>query len=294
MVLVVGCFGQLGSATVNHLLSTAHQVVSCGRVRSSARQQISGSELRKIESLEKMTIRDWSRILEGVSRVVYCSSVTPALANNLFFRSRYERVNVTALETFLKAADLMRIKHVVYISSGYLSLARLVPCSPYLDSKRKAEIALRNCSVPVTILRPFPILGKKRTLLQNLCFYLGFFGFERSLLGLGEEMRYTSLCGLVNVISDLISKNYIRGCPVIYPIDQGGVSLYEVAVITRQVNCRSVQRGLAVSFLNFILLIVFSIIRSRNVSHNDLIAEGQIVYTGHILPSLRRWAKANF
>jgi nucleoside-diphosphate-sugar epimerase len=164
-VLVTGSSGFVGRRLVAALAGAGHRVVAASRNPSA----VGVPDRVQVARLPDLAAAiDWGPLLADVACVVHLAGVAhrgAAVSDAL-----YDRVNHRAVAGLAAAAAKAGVARLIFISSigsqsGPSSEQVLseddqpLPTTPYGRSKLAAEIALRSCGVPHTILRPVLIYG---------------------------------------------------------------------------------------------------------------------------------------
>jgi nucleoside-diphosphate-sugar epimerase len=164
-ILVTGSSGFVGRQLVTALAGAGY------RVRAASRNPSAVGFADRVQAAGLPDLAqpiDWAPLLAGVEYVVHLAGVAhrgAAVSDEM-----YDRINHRAVADLAAAAAKAGIARLIFISSigsqsgpsseQVLSEAdQPRPITPYGRSKLAAEIALRACGVPHTILRPVLIYG---------------------------------------------------------------------------------------------------------------------------------------
>jgi UDP-glucose 4-epimerase len=164
-VLVTGSSGFVGRQLVTALAGAGHKVIAASRNRNAVGFPDRVQAVRLPDLAEAV---DWDPLLAGVTYVVHLAGV--AHRGAAVSDAMYDRINHRAVADLAVAAAKAGIARLIFISSigsqsGPASEQVLSeadqprPTTAYGRSKLAAEVVLRSCAVPHTILRPVLIYG---------------------------------------------------------------------------------------------------------------------------------------
>ena len=198
-ILVTGASGFVGRNLIKALLAADERMRTAGR------------EIKVIApaGVDYVTVPDfsgpvdWTRVLEGVDRVVHAAGIAHA-GTGRYPAALYQRVNAAATGELARAAARAGVKRFVFLSSiraqTDANSERILtekdlpqPTDDYGRSKLMAEAEIRASGVAHTILRPVVVYGpgaaSNIATLLRLCALpvplpLAAFTNRRSLLGI--------------------------------------------------------------------------------------------------------------
>lgn len=164
-VLVTGSSGFVGRRLVTALAGAGYRVLAASRDPGPASLR-DGVDVVRLPNLAERI--DWNPLLEEVAYVVHLAGV--AHQGAAVSEEMYDRINHVAVADLAAAAAKAGLDRLIFISSigsqsGPSSQRVLTeadeprPTTGYGRSKLAAEIALRACGVPHTILRPVLMYG---------------------------------------------------------------------------------------------------------------------------------------
>ena len=177
-VLVIGATGFVGKAIVAELRNRLIDVVAVGGPRSSLLNS-EAYDIQIDDCIDVTVPENFLRLemIEGVTAVVHCAGLAHQFGK--MTESDLFRVNVNGTENVAKLAVKLKARHFILISSvlvygpqgaendDVLPVTENSPCQPndpYARSKLAAEnVAAEICGnggIPLTILRPAPIIGE--------------------------------------------------------------------------------------------------------------------------------------
>lgn len=233
-VLVIGATGFVGKAIVAELHRRAIDVVAIGGPGFTSSK--SASRDSQITSSIDVTIPDSVAVLEkmeGVTAVVHAAGLAHQFGR--ITESKLFDVNVNGTENIAKLAVKLKVNHLILISSvlvygsqrglnvNTLPVTEDSPCRPgdaYAASKLAAEnIALEICKlggIPLTILRPAPIIGE------------GSKGNFLRLIKLIAKRRFVWLGKGQNRKSLVLVDDVAKACAVILQQNRAETSIFNV------------------------------------------------------------------
>jgi uncharacterized protein YbjT (DUF2867 family) len=150
-VVVLGGTGFIGRAfawrCAANGLSTKLTIPTRAVAHGAALRPLSGVDLVRVDVHDEATLL---RLLAGADAVVNLVGILHGSAAD------FDRVHVELPRRVARAARSAGVAHVVHISA--LGADAAAP-SLYLRSKAAGEAALRDCGVPLTVLRPSVVFG---------------------------------------------------------------------------------------------------------------------------------------
>ncbi|MEP7000616.1 MAG: NAD(P)H-binding protein, partial [bacterium] len=147
-VFLTGSTGYLGRATSAALLARGHVVDAL--CRASARERIIPGVSPIIG--DPLDARSYAEALRPDHVVVHLVG-TPK--PEPWKAKAFERVDLGSVQTLSAATSVSQVAHIVYVS-----VAQPAPTMhAYVDARRRAEAVLHHCNLPLTILRPWYVLG---------------------------------------------------------------------------------------------------------------------------------------
>ncbi|MEO8621653.1 MAG: NAD(P)H-binding protein [bacterium] len=147
-VFLTGSTGYLGRATSAALLARDHAVDAL--CRASAREKtIPGVSPIVGDPLDARSYANALRPEHVVVHLVGTPKPAPWKAES------FERVDLGSVQQLATATSASHVAHIVYVS-----VAQPAPTMhAYVDARRRAEAVLHHTNVPLTILRPWYVLG---------------------------------------------------------------------------------------------------------------------------------------
>jgi nucleoside-diphosphate-sugar epimerase len=152
ILFITGSRGFIGKALVSRLLASRlwRIRVLVRRPTEQADKPVGGLDLVVGDLCDA---ESYISSLDGVDTVIHLAALTGKAAP-----SDYERTNVEGTKILLracKAAGVRRFLHVSTIGTTYLDQRYY----HYAQSKARAEVLVRECGIPNTIIRPTVVLG---------------------------------------------------------------------------------------------------------------------------------------
>jgi len=214
-VLVTGASGFVGRAVVAHFLAQGWAVRASSR--SSALACPAGVEASQIG--DTLDPQAWCAGVAGVDSVVHCAARVHVLRETATDPlAAFREVNVAGTLQLARQAQASGVRRFVFISSIGVNGAETTgrpftaedapaPHSPYAQSKREAEVALRELAqrtgLEVTIIRPPLVFGPgapgnferlMRALHRGTPLPFGAVHNQRSFVALGNLTSLVHLC----------------------------------------------------------------------------------------------------
>ncbi len=164
-VLVTGASGFVGAALTAALLRDGRQVRAATRAPAQASLP-RGADIAALPDLRGTV--DWAPLLAGVDAVVHLAGI--AHVGPGVDAAVYDRVNHVATAELAAACARAGLRRLVLVSSVRAQCGAAAahilketdaprPSEAYGRSKLQAELAVRACAVPWTILRPAMVYG---------------------------------------------------------------------------------------------------------------------------------------
>jgi uncharacterized protein YbjT (DUF2867 family) len=150
-VLVLGGYGLIGSAIIDRLRAGGAPVIGLGRNTGAAARRFPDVAWRTADLAGLQTVEAWAPLLAGVEAVVNAAGV---LQQGL--HDDVGAVQDGAMRALYAAAKSAGVGRVVQISA---TGADPSATTEFLRSKGRADVALRACGVPFTILRPALVIS---------------------------------------------------------------------------------------------------------------------------------------
>ncbi|MBZ9653132.1 SDR family oxidoreductase [Phyllobacterium lublinensis] len=151
-VLVLGGTGFIGQQVCQRLLSDGHVVTAVGRDIAEVCRRIKQVTWRSIDIGKLTSVDDWVPLLAGVDAVVNCVG---ALQDGA--RDNVTAVQLDAMLKLYEAAAQSSVRLVVQISTAIEGRGASLP---FIATKRAADEALVQSTVPHIILRPALVIGR--------------------------------------------------------------------------------------------------------------------------------------
>jgi nucleoside-diphosphate-sugar epimerase len=150
-VFLTGSTGYLGRATSDALIARGHTVDAL--CRASARDRLAlGVNAVIGDPLDATTYANALRPEHVVVHLVGTPKPAPWKGES------FKRVDLGSVQQLARAVAQSPVTHIVYIV--YVSVAHPAPTMhAYIDARRRAEAVLRDTHLPLTILRPWYVLG---------------------------------------------------------------------------------------------------------------------------------------
>ena len=147
-VFITGSTGYLGRATSAALIARGHTVDAL--CRASATDRLAPGVTAVIgDPLDSATYASALRPDHVVVHLVGTPKPAPWKAES------FRRVDLGSVQQLARATAQSPVAHIVYVS-----VAQPAPTMhAYIDARRRAEAVLRETSLPLTILRPWYVLG---------------------------------------------------------------------------------------------------------------------------------------
>lgn len=168
-VLVTGGTGFLGTALVQALRSSGHQVILTTRSRENV-----GQGIYNLGDISADT--DWSNLLAGCDTVIHTAGRAHILNDNAQDAlAEFRRVNHDATLKLARDAESCGVKHFIFVSSigvngngttgiPFSEASKPQPTSDYALSKLEAERSLNEhfsqSDMAITVVRPALICGE--------------------------------------------------------------------------------------------------------------------------------------
>jgi uncharacterized protein YbjT (DUF2867 family) len=147
-VFLTGSTGYLGRATSAALIARGHAVDALCRASAKAKL-VAGVNAVIGDSLDAASYESLLRPDHVVVHLVGTPKPAPWKAES------FERVDLGSVQQLARATAESPVAHVVYVS-----VAQPAPTMrAYVDARRRAEAVLRETNLPLTILRPWYVLG---------------------------------------------------------------------------------------------------------------------------------------
>ncbi|MBA8900834.1 SDR family oxidoreductase [Phyllobacterium sp. P30BS-XVII] len=151
-ILVLGGNGFIGQAVCQKLAMNGHSVTGIGRSIEEARQRLPEIEWQSVDIGKLLQSDAWLAVISGMDSIVNCAG---ALQNSA--RDDVTAVQQSAMLALYQAAQRVSIKLIVQISAETeKSGAHL----PFIATKRFADTALKQSTLPYVILRPALVIGR--------------------------------------------------------------------------------------------------------------------------------------
>ncbi len=147
-VFLTGSTGYLGRATSAALLARGHTVDAL--CRASAKDRVANGATPVVgDPLDAATYVSALRPDHVVVHLVGTPKPAPWKAES------FQRVDLGSVQQLARATAQSPVSHIVYVS-----VAQPAPAMhAYIDARRRAETVLHETRIPLTILRPWYVLG---------------------------------------------------------------------------------------------------------------------------------------
>ncbi|MCB1479698.1 MAG: SDR family oxidoreductase [Rhodobiaceae bacterium] len=150
-VLVLGANGFIGSAVCRRLLADGHSVGGIGRSVADASRQMPDVLWTQINIAKLQAPEDWRAWIEGMEAIVNCAG---ALQDG--GRDDLAALQDRAMRALYEAAKAEGVRKIVQISAPMDTAAE----TPFLATKRNADVALKASGLSYVILRPSLVIGR--------------------------------------------------------------------------------------------------------------------------------------
>ena len=170
--LVTGGSGYLGSALIDYISAKFNKV-------SNFDQNENYDHNNNFIKGDILDINQVIKATKGIDIIYHCIAKVPITKN----KNEFVKVNELGTENLLKAAQINKVKKVVYVSSSavfgipskipILEDDERIPIEQYGLSKKKGEdlcFKYMNSGLDITIIRPRTILGEKRLGIFSILF----------------------------------------------------------------------------------------------------------------------------
>ena len=147
-VFLTGATGYLGRAVAPALIARGHTVE--GLCRPASRDRLAAGVLPVIG--DALLAASYAAALRPAHVVVHLVG-TPRPAP--WKGASFDRVDLGSVEQLASAVSVTRVAHIVYVSVAHPAPAM----HAYIRARTRAEAILRTTGVPLTILRPWYVLG---------------------------------------------------------------------------------------------------------------------------------------
>lgn len=148
-VVVTGGTGYVGRPLIDRLLSRGHQVTALARAESQARVP-SGARVVAGSALSADAVA--GALSDGCSLVLLVGTPHPSPAK----AKQFQEVDLVAARSAAEAARRFgRVAHIVYVSVAHPAPVM----KAYIDVRAEGERLLGATGVPLTVLRPWYVLG---------------------------------------------------------------------------------------------------------------------------------------
>jgi uncharacterized protein YbjT (DUF2867 family) len=147
-VLVTGATGYIGRPLIQRLLARGHKVR--GLVRPQSRSRLpDGAGVVEGDALQPASLAGRLSPSDTVVHLVGTPRPSPAKA------AQFRSIDLRSIEATVTAARGAGVRHLVY-----LSVAQPAPVMrAYVEARQAGEALVRASGLPVTILRPWYVLG---------------------------------------------------------------------------------------------------------------------------------------
>jgi nucleoside-diphosphate-sugar epimerase len=165
-ILVTGASGFIGSALVPSLAAAGHYVRAASRNPSSA---VAGGGIECVGLPDLTGGINWDVLLAGIDIVVHLAGIAHRQRHEIV---DYDKVNREVTDGLAQACLRHRVKRLIFLSSIAAQTGSAAdhilteadeprPLTAYGHSKLAAEVAIQQCGVPFTILRPVIVYGPR-------------------------------------------------------------------------------------------------------------------------------------
>jgi uncharacterized protein YbjT (DUF2867 family) len=192
-ILVLGGNGFIGQSVCQKLLTDGHAVTALGRSVNQVRQRLPQVAWISQDIGRLTTPDDWQTLISGKDAIVNCAG---ALQDGS--RDDVQAVQQTAMLSLYAAAEKQELGMLVQISAVTEGTGRDLP---FLATKRMADAALKQSTVPYVILRPALVIGRNAYGGSALLRALAAFPIVTPLIFGEKPVQITALSDLCEAIS---------------------------------------------------------------------------------------------
>ena len=202
-VLILGGSGLIGTAVVAALAGRGHALTAFARDIANASRRMDVMEWISIDISTLSEPSRWAPHLEDVDCVVNCAG---ALQDG--GRDDLMALQQVAMAALYQAALLPAPRLIVQISARTDSAG---PPTAFLDTKRRADGALKTSGLPFVILRPAIVIGRNAYGGSALLRALAAFPLVTPLVNAGTPMQFVALEDVAEAVADAIDGRIAPG-----------------------------------------------------------------------------------
>ena len=195
-ILILGGNGFIGSAVAARLASDGSDVTALARDTATASRRMPQARWVRADIAKLARPEDWTPLLTGMDAVVNCAG---ALQDGA--RDDVAALQDVAMHALYEAARSSPVRLIVQISARTSGGAA---DTPFLATKRRADAALENSSVPFVILRPALVIGRNAHGGSALLRALAAFPLVTPLIHGDVPIQFAALDDVAEAVSEAI------------------------------------------------------------------------------------------
>lgn len=202
-VLILGGSGLIGTAVATALACRGHSLTAVARDIAAAFRRMDGIQWRSVDIAALAEPSDWEPYLGNMDCVVNCAG---ALQDG--GRDDLMALQQVAMTALYQAALLPAPRLIVQISARTDSAG---PPTAFLETKRRADAALKESGLPCVILRPAIVIGHNAYGGSALLRALAAFPVVTPLVNADTPMQFVALEDVAGAVADAIDGRIAPG-----------------------------------------------------------------------------------